>query len=138
MPSTSRLTAPTAATVATAVTQATGRHRVEDMPFQLYRAPAPSAPAATEGDKLGIFQSSPGVSPAPALPVLPGNSERFNSIVKQVQTALYSYGYYSGKIDGIVGPGTKSAIRSMQTDWNLKVTGTITPELLNNLGMTAR
>jgi len=50
------------------------------------------------------------------LPILPGNSQRFKSIVEQIQTALYTYGYYTGRIDDVVGPGTKAAIRSMQTD----------------------
>ncbi|PYE22632.1 His-Xaa-Ser repeat protein HxsA [Rhizobium sp. PP-WC-2G-219] len=55
----------------------------------------------------------------------------------QVQTALTAYGYYTGAIDGRVGPACKTAISSMQTDYNLKVTGTITPEVLNAFAIVA-
>jgi His-Xaa-Ser repeat protein HxsA len=55
----------------------------------------------------------------------------------QVQTALTAYGYYSGLIDGQVGQGCKTALIAMQTDYNLKVTGTITPEVLNAFGIVA-
>lgn len=55
----------------------------------------------------------------------------------QVQTALTAYGYYSGLIDGQVGQGCKTALVAMQTDYNLKVTGTITPEVLNAFGIAA-
>lgn len=55
----------------------------------------------------------------------------------QVQTALTAYGYYSGLIDGKVGPSCKTALVAMQTDYQLKVTGTITPEVLNAFGIVA-
>jgi hypothetical protein len=51
-----------------------------------------------------------------------------------VQTALSQAGYYQGPIDGIVGPGTSSAIAAYQHDNGLRVTGTITPALVANLG----
>jgi peptidoglycan hydrolase-like protein with peptidoglycan-binding domain len=44
-----------------------------------------------------------------------------------------AYGYYEGTIDGTVGPKMKDALRRFQTDFNLKVTGTITPEVLDAL-----
>jgi peptidoglycan hydrolase-like protein with peptidoglycan-binding domain len=53
--------------------------------------------------------------------------------VKQVQRGLISYGYYDGTDDGIVGPKTKAALEKFQGDWGLKVTGTITPEVLKAL-----
>jgi hypothetical protein len=53
----------------------------------------------------------------------------------QVQTALYNQGYYQGPIDGMIGPGTSAAIAAYQQDNGLRVTGTITPALLNNLGI---
>ena len=58
-------------------------------------------------------------------------------IVMRVQTALTAYGYYSGLIDGQVGPGCKTALIAMQTDYNLKVTGTITPGVLDAFGIAA-
>jgi His-Xaa-Ser repeat protein HxsA len=68
---------------------------------------------------------------------LPGNSDKFKRIVMQVQAALIAYGYYTGAVDGIVGPGTKKALQQLQADYGLKVTGTITPELLTSLRIVA-
>ncbi len=78
-------------------------------------------------------------SPEASVPkVLPGSTDKFKEIARQVQTALYTYGYYSGAIDGLVGPGTKAALAKFQEDWNLKITGTITPETLDALKISAR
>lgn len=76
---------------------------------------------------------------APQAPkTLPGNSAVFSEIVRRVQTALYTYGYYTGAIDGIVGTGTKTALSKFQKDWSLKITGTITPEVLDALNIVAK
>jgi len=57
------------------------------------------------------------------------------NVAVQVQNALYQAGYYQGPIDGIVGPGTSAAIAAYQRDNGLRVTGTITPGLVQNLGV---
>ena len=79
--------------------------------------------------------------PAPAyqapLVTLPGNSGKFTQIVTEVQTALIAWGYYSGPITGIVDAATRAALINLQKDWNLKQTGTITPEVLNSLKIAA-
>jgi hypothetical protein len=54
----------------------------------------------------------------------------------EVQEALSQQGYYRGPIDGVVGPGTSAAIASYQQNNGLAVTGTITPGLLNSLGIS--
>lgn len=95
--------------------------------------PRPTSPSSDSTAPATILPSSPDA----ALRVLPGNSERFLEIARQVQIALYSWGYYTGEIDGIVGPATRSAISSMQADWGLNVTGTITPEVLDALKILA-
>lgn len=77
-------------------------------------------------------------APSAALKTLPGNSNKFQRIAMQVQSALLAYGYYTGGIDGIIGPESRAAIAKLQKDYNLKITGTITPELLNALAITAR
>jgi His-Xaa-Ser repeat protein HxsA len=69
---------------------------------------------------------------------LPGNSEKFRRIVMEVQTALQIFGYYTGEIDGLVGAETRVALSKMQADYNLKVTGTITPEVLDAFRITAQ
>ena len=50
-----------------------------------------------------------------------------------VQTALADLGYYNGPIDGIVGSGTRRAVRAFQRDKGLPVTGRIDRRLLNAL-----
>jgi hypothetical protein len=57
------------------------------------------------------------------------------SVAAQVQSVLYQQGYYQGPIDGVLGPGTQAAIAAYQRDNGLRVTGTITHGLLNELGV---
>ena len=106
------------------------------LPVNRAPPPQPSAPLL-DLDKRQIF-SSPATSTAPPPPTVRSTDARARSVVAQAQTGLYAYGYYHGPIDGIVGAGTREALRRMQADWNLKVTGTITPETLDALGVVAR
>ena len=57
------------------------------------------------------------------------------SLEVDVQRALKRRGYYSGAIDGDIGPGSRSAIRSYQADRGLAVTGRIDSALLRSLGI---
>ena len=57
------------------------------------------------------------------------------SLEVNVQRALKRRGYYSGSIDGDIGPGSRSAIRSFQSDRGLAVTGRIDSALLRSLGI---
>jgi His-Xaa-Ser repeat protein HxsA len=79
----------------------------------------------------------PPVQPAP-LVTLPGNSNKFKEIVKQVQLALVSFGYYQGTVDGVVSKAMRASLSRMQFDYDLKVTGTITPQVLDTLHITAQ
>ncbi|MCC0015683.1 MAG: peptidoglycan-binding protein [Rhodobiaceae bacterium] len=56
--------------------------------------------------------------------------------VRSVQQALSGFGFDPGPIDGAFGRRTASALRSFQTSNALAVTGTITPETLERLGLT--
>ena len=56
----------------------------------------------------------------------------------QVQLALISYGYYTGPVDGVVDPTMRTALGRMQAEWGLKVTGTITPQVLDALKIVAQ
>ena len=93
--------------------------------------PAP-APRSNSTPPSSVLPSN---STAPK--VLPGNTAKFKRIVTQVQSGLFSYGYYTGTIDCLMGPETKAAISKFQSDFSINVTGTITPEVLNALGITA-
>jgi peptidoglycan hydrolase-like protein with peptidoglycan-binding domain len=54
-----------------------------------------------------------------------------------VQTALYSYGYYSGPLTGVADAATRLAISDMQAQFGLPVNGKITPDVLDALSITA-
>lgn len=104
-----------------------------------YSAPASPAPLYTPP----LSDSTPPSSilpspPATALRTLPGNTAAFTNIAMQVQAALTAYGYYSGPIDGIIGSASRTALSKFQADYSLKVTGTITPEVLDAMGIVAK
>ncbi|HKP02718.1 MAG TPA: peptidoglycan-binding domain-containing protein [Chthoniobacterales bacterium] len=53
--------------------------------------------------------------------------------VSSVQTQLTQLGYYNGPVDGLFGPTTRDAVARYQTDQNLEVTGSLSPETLQSL-----
>jgi len=110
-------------------------------PSTLYNSPsivAPDPPTDSRNQSSTPPSSVLPSPPAAALKTLPGNAEKFRKIAEEVQLALLAYGYYTGKIDGVLGPESKAALSKMQADYGLKVTGTITPEVLDALGIVAR
>jgi len=64
------------------------------------------------------------------------SAESFTDTAKRVQRGLKAFGYYDGAIDGIIGKSSRAALKTFQTDFSLKVTGTITPEVLKALGIS--
>ena len=64
-----------------------------------------------------------------------GPTPQAESPVAAVQQALASRGYYSGAVDGSIGPVSSRAIARYQADNNLEVTGNITQSLLQSLGI---
>lgn len=70
---------------------------------------APTAGVAVTADKL-----------APLPPQGP-----YKPSGKEIQTALKKAGFYTGKVDGKIGPKTKKAIEDFQTAKGLKVDGKI-------------
>lgn len=57
-------------------------------------------------------------------------------VVSDTQRALAQQGYYNGPIDGIIGPGTRSALRRFQIDHGLAVTAAIDQPTLYSLGLS--
>jgi hypothetical protein len=55
--------------------------------------------------------------------------------VQAVQTELTQLGYYSGPVDGIFGPTTRDAVAKYQIDNQLDVTGSLSPDTLQSLGV---
>ena len=55
--------------------------------------------------------------------------------IRDVQTKLKAWGYYSGKVDGIYGYKTYSAVKKFQAKNGLRVDGVIGDNTLNALGI---
>jgi hypothetical protein len=55
--------------------------------------------------------------------------------VTAAQTALRQLGYYNGPADGLFGPATRDAVARYQTKKNLSVTGSLTSDTLQALGL---
>lgn len=96
--------------------------------YPLYTPPPPPPPPVTRSRQT-ILPSTLLTRPLPAPPVADG----YKAVVMRVQRGLLAFGYYDGGIDGVVGPGTRDALSRFQGDFKLKVTGTITPEVLDAL-----
>jgi len=56
-------------------------------------------------------------------------------MIMRVQTALYTRGYDPGAIDGELAEPTKDALRKFQMDRGLTVSGKMSTETLNALGI---
>ena len=61
---------------------------------------------------------------------LKGNSKEFKVLTQRAQLALYAMGYYSGDIDGLMNNERVSSITKYQNKHNLKVTGSLSDELI--------
>ncbi len=103
-----------------------------------YTTTRPAAPVQPRSNSTSPRTVLPSLPNARAVAPLPGNSEKFKQIAMRVQLALISYGYYNGAVDGVIGKQSKAALSRFQSDYGLKVTGTITPEVLNALGIAAQ
>lgn len=91
-------------------------------PAPVYSPPPPPPPS-----RPNTFLNRP--------PIAIGSEDGFEAVVKRVQSGLKAYGYYTGEIDGQVGPDTRAALLRLQSDFGLKQTGTITPEVLKTLSI---
>ena len=60
---------------------------------------------------------------------------RGGSVVAEVQRELARAGYYRGAVDGVIGNGTRSAIRAYERANGLRVDGRIDRELLGAMGL---
>jgi Putative peptidoglycan binding domain len=57
--------------------------------------------------------------------------------VEATQEQLAQLGYYNGPVDGIFGPTTRDAVAKYQIDNQLDVTGSLSPDTLQSLGVTS-
>ena len=101
--------------------------------------PAPSNRNDRSTPPSSILPSSPATAPQPFYSADSGPSRsQVEEVVRKVQIGLMAYGYYDGKLDGMVGPKTRAALTRFQGDFNLNVTGTITPEVLDAFKIVAQ
>ena len=84
-----------------------------------------SAPSPTYSYSPPIYRAPNVVAAAPAVDLR----------IVQVQENLRRLGYYRGAVDGIIGAGTREAVRSYQIDRGLPVTGRIDSALLQDFGL---
>ncbi len=75
-------------------------------------------------DPRGVYQGR----------VASGSAGR-GSLAAQVQQQLASAGYYHGEIDGVVGDGTRRAIRNYKRANGMPVNGEINDQLLSAMGL---
>src|ERR1700680_1134870 len=58
-----------------------------------------------------------------------------DTTVQAVQTQLTQLGYYNGPVDGIFGAATRDALAKYQIAQHLSVTGSLSPDTLQSLGL---
>ena len=59
------------------------------------------------------------------------------SVVRQIQTKLRDWGYYTGSVDGVYGSATEKAVRYFQSRNGLTADGKAGPKTLAALGISA-
>jgi hypothetical protein len=67
-----------------------------------------------------------------------GSNQQSAVTVADVQDQLTRAGYYHGKIDGVLGPETRHALVRYQSDKGLRMTGSLTMETQQSLGLAAQ
>lgn len=90
-------------------------------------APPPSAPI-----------SVPPPPPAPPQLTMAGEDRMSDQDRRQVQVALATLGYYSGRIDATFGPETRAAIRRYQFEIKADMTGQLSAEQATKLVNSVR
>ncbi len=63
------------------------------------------------------------------------NDQSANSTIAGAQDRLTRDGFYSGQIDGVMGPETRHAIVRFQTKHGLRISGELTTETLDAMGL---
>jgi hypothetical protein len=86
------------------------------------------APAADTTDQA-VLQSDDNTAP------VYNDAPVANTTVQAVQTRLTQLGYYNGPADGFFGPATRDAVAKYQITNNLNVTGSLSADMLQSLGL---
>lgn len=96
-------------------------------------AQLPQASGANQQAAIEILpvETSPVTQVSQALPSLETAAETFGQSLTQeqkIQTALKNAGLYTGSIDGKIGPASRRAIQTFQTNNGLKADGKVGPK----------
>ena len=91
-------------------------------PYGYYYPPPPYY----QGEPAGVYNGR----------VMTNESGKDVSVAAQVQQRLARAGYYHGPIDGIVGEGTRRAIRNYERANGLRADGEIDRQLLARMGLS--
>jgi Putative peptidoglycan binding domain len=88
----------------------------------------------------GYWYPAWGYDPAVSIYVYDGPIYSYDNlppdqVTMDVQTALQDDGYYTGDIDGLVGPKTRDALGAYQTEHDLEVTSAIDEPTVESLGL---
>ncbi|WP_420402908.1 peptidoglycan-binding protein [Nisaea sp.] len=102
--------------------------------LELYRAAA----GAGDDRAIELLAGSGDIASEPATPL--GGAEGVQtvtttpaSLVAETQGELTRLGFYDGRLDGLMGPKTRSAIRAFQESAEIPQSGEASPELLKRL-----
>jgi hypothetical protein len=99
-------------------------------------APPPPAPAPTPAPTPSPPPAAP--APPPQQQVMVDEDRMSDQERRQVQVALATLGYYSGRIDATFGPETRAAIRRYQFEIKAEMTGRLTAEQATKLVNSVR
>jgi hypothetical protein len=69
-------------------------------------------------------------------PIYVGSNRPFDQVVADVQAVLQEQGYYTGEIDGLLGPLTRDALAAYQQAAGLPPTAAVDQPTLESLGLT--
>jgi Putative peptidoglycan binding domain len=58
-----------------------------------------------------------------------------SATIQAVQRQLLNLGYYNGSVDGVFGPSTRDAVAKYQVANHLNVTGSLSPDTIQSLGV---
>jgi Putative peptidoglycan binding domain/Caspase domain len=111
----------------------------EEPPAPLPAAPPPAAVAVQppQPPEPRVVAPAP-TAPAPRAVILADDDRMSDQDRRQVQVALATMGYYSGRIDAVFGAETRAAIRRYQFEIKAELTGYLTGEQATKLVNSVR
>lgn len=98
----------------------------ELLPITMETLSAPSSSISAVPEGIKVLPSSATTETKEVVPLPPQAPYKPTNI--EIQTALQHAGYYSGKLDGSIGPKSKKAIEDFQSANGLKVDGKVGPK----------